>query len=160
MHLFSTCYKQRLCFLPATILPPFSTFFIYILKNTMNSHCKNDVNLDMIVTLWIFMITKYTAIFDRYFHSWKKWNVWENFELYFHRNFFRIMGNQNASFYCNEQFNTGILVISISSVARERERERWKICCEVFRIGVSLETEWRTKDFSYSKFNDRTILHL
>ena len=122
MHLFSTCYKQRLCFLPATILPPFSTFFIYILKNTMNSHCKNDVNLDMIVTLWIFVITKYTAIFDRYFHSWKKWNVWENFELYFHRNFFRMeLWEIKTRLFI--VMNNSILVFSLYRSHRLQEKE-------------------------------------
>ena len=156
MHLFSTCYKQRFCFLPATILPPFSTFFIYMFKNTMNSHCKIDVNLDMIVTLWIFLITKYTAIFDRYFHSWKNEMFGKILSYIFTGISFELWEIRTRVFIV---MNNSILVFSLhrSHRLRERDRERWKICCEVFRIGVSLEMERRTKDIVYTRLNNRFV---
>ena len=79
-------YRQRFCLLFFNLICK-KTFVEY--QNTFNnfySHSKLGLNLDMIVTLWILVITKH--VFWQIFHSW---NVWEKLDLYFHRNLFQFM---------------------------------------------------------------------
>ena len=136
MHLVPSCLKQRLqLFYRQQVCLLFSMQFKKIFLE--------QFEMLIFVFIWFshfdFMCSLNTRIaFDRFCLFMKIWNVWEKIWVMFSQELGLNHGNQNACFYCYEQFNTGLLATSIWSV-KEKKGERWKICCGVFRIGVSIE---------------------